>query len=1325
VSNLVSSDEGVTWTGTLTPEAGVASADAAITLNLAGVSVGGVAGSGTVSVHYAVDTQAPTATISMADTALAAGETSTVTIQFSEAVNGFTLDDLAAANGALSNLASSDGGTTWTATFTPNTNVHDVTNVITLDTHGVTDSAGNIGSGTVASSNYSVDTQPASATIALTDNALKSGDTAGVTITFNRPVSGLTVDDLTVGHGTVSNLVSSDEGVTWTGTLTPEAGVASADAAITLNLAGVTVGGVPGSGTVSVHYAVDTQAPTATISMADTALNNGDTSTVTIQFSEAVSGFTLDDLAAANGTLSNLASNDEGLHKSWTATFTPNANVHDVTNVITLDTHGVTDSAGNGGSGSVASPNYSVDTQPASATIALTDTALKSGDTAGVTITFNRPVAGLTVDDLTVGHGTVSNLVSSDEGVTWTGTLTPEAGVESADAAITLDLAGVSVGGVPGSGTVSVHYAVDTHAPTATISMADTALNNGETSTVTIQFSEAVNGFTLDDLAAANGTLSNLASNDEGLHKSWTATFTPNANVHDVTNVITLDTHGVTDSAGNSGSGSVASPNYSVDTRPASATIALSDSALKSGDTAGVTITFNRPVAGLTVDDLTVGHGTVSNLVSHDEGVTWTGTLTPAAGVASADAAITLDLAGVSAGGVAGSGTVSVHYAVDTQAPTATISMADTALAAGETSTVTIQFSEAVNGFTLDDLAATNGALSNLASSDGGRTWTATFTPAADVTSGTNAITLANAGLADASGNAGNGTTVSANYTVDTHVAVVVPPVPSSLVDGTVVQTQTTIGADGSTQQVITIPTVTETRTNTDGALTLADVPLVFDAAGNLLVGVGVPTGVSVSASGPAAVQDVQAAMAAFTQALQAHVAAPEALQTMVSGIAGFLNSLAANATSLVQTITATWASGIDTTSNPLLIHSGAQGSGHPASLVVLDSSMLPGGAAIELEDVGFAALIGAMRVTGGAGSQTVYGDGASQYIVLGADDDVLHGGGANDIVGSEGGNDHIYGDAGDDTVFGGAGNDVIDGGTGHDTLRLVGSGRDDYTLRVENGALVVTQRGGGVDGSDIVSNVEALHFAGATASLDVDATLARLYETLFGRTIDASGKAHWLAQAKAGESLHDIAQDLLASVESQQSGGAQGNGTFVDRVYQSAFGHAADAQGRAYWVGQLDSGALDRATVALAVANSNEKLALDAANATNVDFNTTDVASIVRLYDTAFHRASDEGGINFWIGQSEGGMSLGDIASHMLGSTEGTQLYGGLTNEAFVAELYTDGLGRDGSAQDVHWWVQQLASGAATRGQVLLEFADSAEHAALVGVVSTSIATI
>jgi Ca2+-binding RTX toxin-like protein len=221
----------------------------------------GNAGTGTTdSNNYAVDTARPTATIVVAETALTAGETSQVTVTFSEAVSGFTTADLTVANGALSAVASSDGGTTWTTTLTPSASVTDATNLITLANTGVADLAGNAGTGTTDSNNYAVDTVRPTATIVVADNTLSVGESSLVTVTFSEAVTGFSNADLTVENGALSAVASSDGGITWTATLTPSASVTDATNLITLDNAGVanTAGNAGAGATSSNNNAIDT-----------------------------------------------------------------------------------------------------------------------------------------------------------------------------------------------------------------------------------------------------------------------------------------------------------------------------------------------------------------------------------------------------------------------------------------------------------------------------------------------------------------------------------------------------------------------------------------------------------------------------------------------------------------------------------------------------------------------------------------------------------------------------------------------------------------------------------------------------------------------------------------------------------------------------------------------------------------------------------------------------------------------------------------------------------------------------------------------------------
>ncbi|MFL1495678.1 Ig-like domain-containing protein, partial [Pseudomonas antarctica] len=339
-------------------------------------------------------------------------------------VADFSNADLTIVNGALNSVVSIDGGITWTATFTPTGNITDTTNVITLDNSGVVNTSGNSGVGTTDSNNFAIDTALPTATIVVADNRLGIGETTTVTITFSEAVSGFDLSDISVANGTLSNLSSSDGGITWIATLTPTANVNDTSNLIVIDTAGVQdlAGNLGASIAISNNYALDATRPTVSIVVANPTLGIGQTTTVTFTFSEAVSNFDLSDLSVTNGELSNLSSNDGG--NTWTATFTPTANVTDPSNFIALDTSNVTDLAGNVGSTVAVSNNYALDSERPTATVVVANPNLGVGQTSQVTITFNEVVSGFDLSDISVANGTLSNLSSNDGGKTWTATLT-------------------------------------------------------------------------------------------------------------------------------------------------------------------------------------------------------------------------------------------------------------------------------------------------------------------------------------------------------------------------------------------------------------------------------------------------------------------------------------------------------------------------------------------------------------------------------------------------------------------------------------------------------------------------------------------------------------------------------------------------------------------------------------------------------------------------------------------------------------------------------------------------------------------------------------
>lgn len=261
----------------------------------------------------------------------------------------------------------------------------------------------------------------------------------------------------------------------------------------------------------------------------------------------------------------------------------------------------------------------------------------------------------------------------------------------------------------------------------------------------------------------------------------------------------------------------------------------------------------------------------------------------------------------------------------------------------------------------------------------------------------------------------------------------------ADVIDGVdVVRTEIDNG-DGTFSQVVTIPVVTGGRGETDGDGQYADIPLVNVGGRNLLTAqLGV--GIGLTVTGFSAPKTAGSSLDDLIREIQSHTTGGSTDQrSLTGGGSGFLAGLPTDRPLLVQSIVATQSG---STSGVPLVISGSKDADAPATALVIDARGLAAGTIIELQDIAFATVIGNVQVTGGAGSQVVYGDSSSQCIVLGADDDTLHGGGGDDYVGSLGGNDWLYGDDGNDTVSGGVGNDFLFGGADIDRLEG-GDGQD------------------------------------------------------------------------------------------------------------------------------------------------------------------------------------------------------------------------------------------------------------------------------------------
>jgi hypothetical protein len=194
---------------------------------------------------------------------------------------------------------------------------------------------------------------------------------------------------------------------------------------------------------------------------------------------------------------------------------------------------------------------------------------------------------------------------------------------------------------------------------------------------------------------------------------------------------------------------------------------------------------------------------------------------------------------------------------------------------------------------------------------------------------------------------------------------------------------------------------------------------------------------------------------------------------------------------------------------------------------------------------------------------------------------------------------DHIVASSANDILVGGAGGDIFDGGEGTDTAKLSGNASD-YTLTRIGGLILVSDRRG-LDGSDLISNVERLQFGDMMIALDVDGnagTALRLYQAAFHRMPDMSGLGFWIDRIDHGTDPAAIAFAFVQSSEFGQLYGA--NPTveeFVGRLYQNALNREPDGPGYQWWVDTIKATgqALDeqlKTSLLMAFSNSSENIA-------------------------------------------------------------------------------------------------------------------------------------
>ena len=136
-----------------------------------------------------------------------------------------------------------------------------------------------------------------------------------------------------------------------------------------------------------------------------------------------------------------------------------------------------------------------------------------------------------------------------------------------------------------------------------------------------------------------------------------------------------------------------------------------------------------------------------------------------------------------------------------------------------------------------------------------------------------------------------------------------------------------------------------------------------------------------------------------------------------------------------------------------------------------------------------------------------------------------------------------------------------------------------------------------------------------------------------------------------------------------------------------------------------------------------------------NLAFDTDGAVSaggIYRLYQAAFDRTPDLGGLGYWISKADGGMSAVSMAEAFVSSQEFHNLYHVTSTDKYltgeninqvVTGFYNHVLHREPDAGGLNYYVGLISSHQRTAGDVLAEISNSAEnYAATIGQISGGI---
>ena len=647
-----------------------------------------------------IDISSPATTILNAPSIVNTLSLYTVTIQFTEDINGFDITDITVSNGTKSNFIALDTQT-FTVNVTPNGNGDIIVNV---PAGAGQDDAGN---GNTAAPQAITEYDATAPTTYITGepSIVNSTDPYDITIEFSENVTGFVISDIVVANGSATDFTDNGDG-TFSVEMTPDG-----NGDITVDVAAGVAQDAAGNDNTAATQAItlfDAIAPTADITGEPSIVNSTDPYDITIEFSETVTGFIISDIVVANGSATDFTDNGDG---TFTVEITPDGNGD-----ITVDiAAGVAQDAAENDNTAATQAITTFDATAPTTDITGEPTIVNSTDPYDITIEFSESVTGFIISDIVVANGSATDFTDNGDG-TFTVEITPDGNGD-----ITVDIAAGVAQDAAGNDNTAAAQAVtiwDTGNPSVDITGEPSIVNSAVRYDITIAFSEIVTGFVISDIVVANGSATSFTDNGDG---TFTVEITPDGN-EDIT--VDIAAGVAQDAAGNDNTAATQAIT-SFDATAPTADITGEPTIVNSTDPYDITIEFSENVTGFVISDIVVANGSATDFTDNGDG-TFTVEITP-----DGNGDITVDIAAGVAQDAAGNDNTAATQAItlfDATAPTADITGEPTIVNSADPYEITIEFSEIVTGFDISDIVVANGSATSF-TDNGDGTFTVEITP--------------------------------------------------------------------------------------------------------------------------------------------------------------------------------------------------------------------------------------------------------------------------------------------------------------------------------------------------------------------------------------------------------------------------------------------------------------------------------------------------------------------------------------------------------------------------------------------------------------------